>query len=134
MTAMLQGSSPIVQIVVTGQHDSEWLKNIVPLGVGVLVGVVLGLFSALFVEPMKFRRLRKIQAAEARDLIYEGLGAIFASLKLSLPMGDEACKALIRRSQISDMISISKTAERFSTPAAAVGCPRDCEYNCAMAN
>jgi hypothetical protein len=69
----------------------------VSLGVGVLVGVLLGLFSALFVEPMKFRRLRKIQAAEARELIYQELGAIFASLKLSLPMGDEACKALIRR-------------------------------------
>ena len=96
MTAMLQGSSPIVQVVVAGPRDNEWLKNVVSLGVGVLVGVVLGLFSALFVEPMKFRRLRKIQAAEARDLIYEELGAILASLKLAIPMGDEACKALIR--------------------------------------
>jgi hypothetical protein len=93
---MLQGSSPIVQVVVAGPRDNEWLKNVVSLGVGVLVGVVLGLFSALFVEPMKFRRLRKIQAAEARDLIYEELGAILASLKLAIPMGDEACKALIR--------------------------------------
>jgi hypothetical protein len=116
MTAMLQGSSPIVQIVVTGPHDNEWLRNIVSLGVGVLIGVVLGLFSALFIEPMKFRRLRKIQAREASELIYGELGAIFAALKLSLPMGDEACKALIRASQISDMISISKIAERFSTP------------------
>jgi hypothetical protein len=81
----------------TSPIDNEWLKNVVSLGVGVLVGIVLGLFSALFIEPMKFRRLRKIQAAEARDLIYEELGAILASLKLSIPMGNEACKALIRR-------------------------------------
>lgn len=81
----------------TGSHDNEWIKNIVSLGVGVLVGVILGLFSALLVEPMKFRRLRRIQAAEARDLIYKELGAILASLKLTIPMGDDACKALIKR-------------------------------------
>src|ERR1017187_6788822 len=97
MTARLQGSSPIVQIVVTGPHDNEWLKNIVSLGVGVLAGVVLGLFSELFVEPIKFRRLRKIQAREARHLIYGELGAILASLKLSRPMGDDACGKLIKR-------------------------------------
>lgn len=64
--------------------------------VGVLVGVILGLFSALFVEPTKFRRLRRIQAGNARDLTNEELGAILASLKLSLPMGDDVCNALIR--------------------------------------
>jgi len=81
----------------TSPIDNEWLKNIVSLGIGVLVGVVLGLFSALFVEPMKFSRLRRIQASEARDLIYEELGAILASLKVTISMGDEACKALIKR-------------------------------------
>ncbi len=98
---MLQGSSPIVQVVVAGPHDNEWLKNIVSLGVGVLVGVVLGLFSALYLEPMKFRRLRKIHAAEARELIYEELGAILASLKLAIPMGDALCANISERSRPS---------------------------------
>jgi gas vesicle protein len=100
-------------MTMTSPIDNEWLKNIVSLGVGVLVGIVLGLFSALFIEPMKFRRLRKIQAAEARDLIYEELGAIFASLKLSIPMGDEACKALITDpARMSETFCWAETSHR----------------------
>jgi hypothetical protein len=46
---------------------------------------------------MKVRRLRKIQASEARELIYEELGAIFTALNLTLPMGDAACAAFLKR-------------------------------------
>ena len=97
MIAMFQGSSPIVQVVVTAPHDNEWLKLIVSLGVGVIAGVILGVLSALFLEPMKVKKLRKIQADETRELIYEELGAIFTALKLTLPMGDAACVAFVKR-------------------------------------
>jgi hypothetical protein len=97
MIAVLQGSSPVVQVVVTAPPDHEWLKLIVSLGVGVIVGVILGVVSALFLEPMKVNQLRKIQADEARELIYEELGAILIALNLTLPMGDPACKALLKR-------------------------------------
>jgi hypothetical protein len=94
---MLDAASPIVQVVVSAPPDNEWLKLIASLGIGVIVGVVLGVLSALFLEPMKFKKLRKIQADEARELIYEELGAIFTALNLTLQMGDAACVALVKR-------------------------------------
>jgi hypothetical protein len=90
-------SDPIVQVVVSAPPDKEWLKLLASLGVGVIVGVILGFISALFLEPLKVKKLRKIQASEARELIYEELGAIFTALKLTLSMGDEACSALVKR-------------------------------------
>jgi len=97
MIAVFQGSSPIVQVVVTAPPDSEWLKLFVSLGVGIVVGVILGVVSALFLEPMKVKKLRKIQADEARELIYDELGAIFTALNLTLRMGDEACAVFLKR-------------------------------------
>ena len=93
---MLQCPAPVVQIIST-PHDSEWIKNVVSLGVGVIVGVILGVVSALFLEPMKLKKLRRIQAHEARELIYEELGAIFTTLNLTLRMGDAACALFVKR-------------------------------------
>ena len=58
---MLDAASPIVQVVVSAPPDNEWLKLIASLGIGVIVGVVLGVLSALFLEPMKFKNCERFR-------------------------------------------------------------------------
>jgi hypothetical protein len=92
---MIQSPAAIAQTLLL--HDNELLNTLISLCIGVIAGVILGVVSALFLEPMKVRKLRKIQADEAREFIYEELGAIFTALNLALPMGDAACALLVKR-------------------------------------
>ena len=71
----------------------EWLKTLVSVGVGVTVGVI----SALFVEPWKLKRLRRIDAERAEEAIYDELGMVLAGLQSTALMEDRHCEPLMTR-------------------------------------
>jgi len=81
---MLQVSAP---------PSYEWLKTLASVGVGVAVGVI----SALFIEPWKLKRLRRIDAERAEEAIYDELGMILACLQSTAPMEDKHCEPLMTR-------------------------------------
>ena len=89
---MFQCPTPIVQIL-PPTHDSEWVKNVVLL----VIGAILGIASALFVEPIKVKLLRKLDAARAKELIYDELGGVLAALKATTTFGEEQCAKAVRR-------------------------------------
>src|SRR5215475_276822 len=56
---------------------AEWVKIIVGVCSGLMVGLIVGVVGAIFVEPLKQRRLRQERATKAREEIYRELSHLY---------------------------------------------------------
>jgi len=88
---MFQCPTPIIQSPAI--HDNEWLKNVAALVIGLLVGV----FSALFIEPLKVSRQKKIDAMFGEAQLYDELGQTLAGFRVTLAMPDKFSIPLVQR-------------------------------------
>lgn len=71
----------------------EWLKTLVSVGVGLVIGVV----SALFIEPMKVKRIRKLDGQFAEESIYVELGQMLTAFRTTLLLEEKHCVPLVER-------------------------------------
>ena len=71
--------APIIQML-PAAHDSEWLKTLVSLALGVILGVI----SAFVLEPAKVKRLRRIEAELGEDIIYDEIGMVLNGLRAAV--------------------------------------------------
>jgi hypothetical protein len=85
--------SPIVINLPPGPPDHEWIKTLLSIA----AGVALSLIAAWFIEPLKVRQQRKIDAQQGRDLIYEELAGLLDSCYFAMTMPRDSAKLLLER-------------------------------------
>jgi len=84
-------SMPIPALIPCVAPDHEWLKNVAAVMVGLVVGLAVGVISALYVEPLKARRMKKLDAELAEESIYDELGQMIAGFRTALLMEEKYC-------------------------------------------